>query len=621
MKPIKFSLFAWWLIAAFSILFLWNTRSKQEGVFISDAGGYYAYLPSLFLNNGSAHPFSWSTETFFPKELEQNGEVIIGINSRPDNQKINKYYIGTAICQMPFFALGHVYSLAFEKEHHGFTHVHQVAILWAAICFLLFGFWQLRGWLRDREFSDLSIAITLLLLFFGTNLIHYVLQEASMSHVYSFAVISTFIRLLDRQLHAWADKRLYWLAALFGLLILIRPVNALVILTLLPLAGDKENLLAFFRKLFSGYKNICLAAAIFIGLIFLQALTYYIQSGHWWVDGYYGERFDFAHPFIPEVLWSWRKGWLLYTPIVVLIWFGTFLFLKKRFLFFSWWLWMLVLIYITSSWTCWTYGGSFSQRPFVDQYAFLAWPLAALVTFTLDSKTWWRWVLGAALGFCLLLNMVQWKQYRMSILPYDQMTGEAYMHIFMNTNGCLIGAHSPFDAIQYPGLKSVRIPLTRMNFEQGADTVGWKNIDVLATPSKKALSGKRVFVFDGAHQHAATWRRPFKLFVVNEVLENMRAGKQRLWIDYSFQAYPYSRNTDAYVVVAVLRKGTALHWDARPLIKQVHVSNQWLVYQNYFPLPADLQTDDELVINLVHQDGTTTLLDDIVLDMVLEDLN
>ncbi|MGL4598267.1 MAG: hypothetical protein ACRCYO_12095 [Bacteroidia bacterium] len=284
----RFSLFAWLLIAAFSVQFIWNTRAAQNSVFISDAGGYYAYLPSLFLNNGSAHPFSWKSETHFPKEIEQSGEVVIGINSRPDGKKINKYYVGTAICQLPFFTLGHLYSLAFETEHHGFTHAHQVAILWAAICFLLWGFWQIRGWLRARGFSDLSISLVLLLLFFGTNLIHYVLQEPSMSHVYSFAVVATFIRLLDLQLKAWTNKRLWLLAALFGLLVLIRPVNGVVIFTLLPLAGSKETLLAFFRNLFSGYKNIGIAIGIFGGFIFLQSLTYYIQSGHWWVDGYYG---------------------------------------------------------------------------------------------------------------------------------------------------------------------------------------------------------------------------------------------------------------------------------------------------------------------------------------------
>ncbi|MGL4598266.1 MAG: hypothetical protein ACRCYO_12090 [Bacteroidia bacterium] len=311
----------------------------------------------------------------------------------------------------------------------------------------------------------------------------------------------------------------------------------------------------------------------------------------------------------------------MYTPLIVLIWFGTSLFFNKRFQFFSWWLWMAVFIYITSSWTCWTYGGSFSQRPFVDQYAFLAWPLAALITFMIDSKTWWRWLLGFAFVFVVMLNMVQWKQYRMGIMPYDQMTREAYMHMFMRTEGYLAGTHSPYDQLPFPGLKTVRIPLTRMNFEQNADTIGWKSFESFCMPSTKALSGKYISVLDGLHQHSATWRRPFKLFVVEPVLENIRNGKQRLWIDYAFQVYPNSRYTDVYVVVAIMRKDAAIHWDARPLLKQVHEADKWIAYENYFPLPADLQADDELIINLVHQDGTTTLLDDVVIDMVLEDLN
>ncbi len=102
---------------------------------------------------------------------------------------------------------------------------------------------------------------------------------------------------------------------------------------------------------------------------------------------YGDEGFFFSRPALLKGLFSWRKGWLLYTPMMALALTG-FVFLKKRIPQAFWPLLIFTFanIWIITSWWSWWYGGSLGMRPMIDSYALLALPLAAFISGLLEKK-------------------------------------------------------------------------------------------------------------------------------------------------------------------------------------------------------------------------------------------
>jgi ABC-type multidrug transport system fused ATPase/permease subunit len=172
------------------------------------------------------------------------------------------------------------------------------------------------------------------------------------------------------------------------------------------------------------------AIAILILMALPQLIYWKIQTGSYVYYSYGKQRFFFNHPHIWKGLFSYRKGWLLYSPVMILSVFG-FIWLKRynKQLLVPVLAFCLINIYIVFSWWCWWYGGSFGQRALIESYAFLSLPMAACIT-QLGKN---RLILSAILLFALgtvYLNIRQTKQYAEGILHWDSMSKELYWATF-----------------------------------------------------------------------------------------------------------------------------------------------------------------------------------------------
>ena len=169
-----------------------------------------------------------------------------------------------------------------------------------------------------------------------------------------------------------------------------------------------------------------------LGLLFLQLSYWKFSTGNWLHYSYGEERFYFLKPHIIEGLFSYRKGWLLYTPLMALAIAG-FAFLKNKVpeLFYPILLFTVLNIYIVFSWWCWWYGGSFSARALVESYALLSVPLAATVERLWNSGRISRIVSGVVIVFFIYLNLFQSRQYRISLLHYESTSKELYWAAFL----------------------------------------------------------------------------------------------------------------------------------------------------------------------------------------------
>ena len=392
----------------------------KNRIIAEDVISYYAYLPAGLI----FHDLNFS----FVKDLPSDFEGKIWLGTAPNGKPVLRMTMGLAVLWLPFFAIAHLYAKAIGVSALGYSWPYSLSIFVAAVFYLLIGLLYLRKILL-KYFSETITGITLLLVVLATNLMYYVISEPGMSHVYSFALITIFLY----NTFYWIEKpsilSTVALGLLGGMIVLIRPVNGLVII--FPFFSSANSIHEIFKRITCRWKLILLASAAAFLVLIPQLVYWKIQTGHFLFNSYMDSgRFYFLNPHISDGLFSFRKGWLVYTPLMLIALLGLF-FMKKYVggLRLAIILFLALFIYVIFSWWCWWYGGSFGARPMIDTYGILSIPLAAFLTVSLKKQWWKKLLTGFLLLFFIILNQFQMNQYRTSLLHWDSMTPKAYRSI------------------------------------------------------------------------------------------------------------------------------------------------------------------------------------------------
>jgi hypothetical protein len=231
----------------------------------------------------------------------------------------------------------------------------------------------------------------------------------------------------------WFDRQKLKYAIILGvtggLITLIRPVNLIIFLFPLLYQFHQPKVV---KNLFIQYwKHLLLIAFLVFVFVFPQLLYWKYITDHWFFNSYVGEQFHFDKPNLLEVLFSYRSGWLLYSPMMILSLVG-FYFLRKdkSDLFRSLLVPVLLNIYVLSCWWCWWFGGSYGLRAFIDFYPFLSIPFAAFVFWVLKQRGVLKNLLVCLMLCFICLNLYQTHQKRRNIIHWDSMTKESYWMSF-----------------------------------------------------------------------------------------------------------------------------------------------------------------------------------------------
>jgi len=383
-----------------------------------DVAGYYAYLPMLFVERDLRLEKTWKYDMI----------QLVGVHEHPvSGGRHLKFTAGMAYLYAPFFAAAHAYTLATNPEEaHGFSLPYRFGIGLAGVVYPLVGLVFLRRFLRHYV-PDAAISWTLFALFLGTNLFYYSSFRGAMSHGATFMLGAAMLYQAD----LWRRREQVWrlgvLGVLAGLIVLIRPVNVLIplaVAAMFTMDGRLPKGLLTPKSL-----AVALGLAVLVGIP--QLLYWKASTGHWIVWTYGAERFFWSQPAWIQGLFSWRKGWLLYTPMVAFILLGFWGLARKK----PAWaliagLYLIATAYVTFSWWAWWYGGSFGSRPMIDGYALLALPLAVYVQRMLEEAPGWirRLSLGTVCAL-VALNLVQTYHYTAGFLHHDSMTRRAYVYV------------------------------------------------------------------------------------------------------------------------------------------------------------------------------------------------
>ena len=401
-------------------------RPWQKNVIVNDVVSYYGYLPAAFIHGDLKLGFTENTKEykykFWPEKAANGGKVI-------------KTTMGLSILYAPFFVFGHTAALVSGEAADGFSAPYQIAVIAGGLFYLLLGFYYLRKTLL-LYFPDKITAFTLLSVFAGTNLLWYSTMENLMSHQYIFSLLSIFIWHTIRWHKAPTLKTALYIGLLGGLLTLIRPTMIFCFLFFALYHVYNLQTLKEKWKLCMSNKVQLLLMAFGVFFVFLPQLFYWkYVTDQWFFFSYVGERFYFDHPHLAEGLFGFRKGWLLYTPMMGLALAGLFFMRKKAFpLFLPVALISLLMIYVLLSWWAWWYGGTFGNRAFIDWYPLLVFPLAGLYNAILErGKTFLKTVLIVCVCAFTALNMFQSWQFSRELIHYESMTKGAYFEGFFAT--------------------------------------------------------------------------------------------------------------------------------------------------------------------------------------------
>lgn len=403
------------LLAIVSTWIVCNRAQWKGNNFYYDSDGYYKYLPALFIHHDLYHVY------------ENDENKAKGIH--------NKYPIGVAIFEMPLFLVAHGYcAVTHAYPQDGYSVPYQVAGIASNILWVLLGLILVRLSL-SRFFSDTVIAIVLLCIAFGTNLYTYTVFDIGMSHPYSFFLFAGVLYCTERLYATTRPRYFYLLALLLGWITITRPVNIIVVIIPLlwgvsSVATLKQRLLFFWHHAMP----VIGAALVFLLIIGIQ-LAYWKYAVDKWVYYSYGqEGFDFTNPHIWDGLFSYRKGWFVYTPIALISFLGLYPMWKKNHGSLLPYVVLFPLaIYVIFSWKYWAYGGSFGCRPFIEYLALLALPLGYMVQSVLARPKLIAIPALSLLGLLIALNIFQSYQYTLGIIHYDRMSRTYYWKVFGKT--------------------------------------------------------------------------------------------------------------------------------------------------------------------------------------------
>ena len=396
-----------------------------------DVYGYYAYLPAT-LTYGLGDNYNFVAQHFADYDISSSSYQIAEVI---DGQRAPIYTIGMALLWLPGYIIATgVAGFGESYPQDGLAAPYQWAVIISSWIFSCLGIYWLRLVLL-RYFTDIIVATVIICVFVGTNYHHYAVFEPGMSHTY---LLSLYAALLLHTIR-WHDRPNWTSTILVGLsvalLCLARPSEILcLLLPLLYGISGRASLANKFAMLRREWPHVLLLGVVGIALVSIQLLYWQHTLGLWLFNGYAAEHhFDFLAPHLLEGLFSFRKGWLLYTPIMVFPLLGFTMSNFRR----SDWAWSVSLfvlfnIYVVLSWHMWWYASSFGMRALIQSYAVLSIPFAYALS-TLFSKTWTAWATGAALLFCLGLNQFQAWQYRHRILPLDETTSTFYRQAWGQT--------------------------------------------------------------------------------------------------------------------------------------------------------------------------------------------
>lgn len=393
---------------------------------VGDAQGYYAYLPAVFIYQDLSYKFMDEIHDKYYVASTSKSFV-----NTVDGHKVNKYFPGQAVLYAPFFLAAHGLAVLTGLPADGFSFIYQLFFLIGFWVYFLLGLLFFKKVLLHLGISLKVIHVCLITIVFGTNIFFYSVFDQTVTHVYNFFLCNLLIYLLLKWKQSFDSGTLICFYGVLALVGIIRPTNILVVGVMLFFIPDWSFWKTFIDHS-TRFKNAWKIFVIALLIFAIPIVLWKIQTENWIVYSYGKEVFYFDDPHIAEFLFSYTKGWFVYTPVMffILIFGFWMLFKKDKPRFFSGIVFFTLAVYIFSCWWCWYYGAGMSQRVMIDFYIIPGY-LLTLILNRVQSSFVARNFAYTILSVLISFNVAQAYQIKLGILRWGSPTKEEYWANFL----------------------------------------------------------------------------------------------------------------------------------------------------------------------------------------------
>lgn len=477
MKLKKTSLFLVLILTA--IIILLNFRFKPSVNIGFDVLGYYLYLPATFVYHDiPLHDLTWFQNA---NELYKMTPSFYQISETNTGGHIIIYQIGMAILYLPFFLIGHIIASFADYPQDGFSLPYQYSIWIGGMIYSFLGLIILRKVLLNF-FTDRLTSLVIIIIVLGTNYLINTTMHASnlMTANFIFTLYALFILLTIK----WHEKNklgLLLLISLIGsLMFLARPIE--LIAFAIPIfwnIKNKEDVFKLWNLIKRKKSQFVLASLLFLIVISIQLIYNKLASGDFFYIGYkyHGEdAFYLFDPNLFKLLFSFRKGWLIYTPIMIFALLGIIKLRKyNKNIFIPILIFTAIYLYAASCWSNWWYAASFGQRSLIQIYPILAIPIGYFILSFKRKNKLYKMILSFLILAFISLNLFQSWQYTNNIIDISRMTWPYYKAVFCKTKATLedrklllfdrheFMSKMPIDTSKYKIAKTIKPKLKKSN--------------------------------------------------------------------------------------------------------------------------------------------------------------
>lgn len=442
-------------------------KSGSEATISWDVSGYYWYLPA-FLIYKDAKKQEFSSRVL--GRYRPTGTDFQQVQRLPDAGYVMKYSSGMALMYLPYFAVAHLSAPLFGYPRDGFSPPYQFMIQMGGLVISILGLWYLMKLLLCY-FSDQITAITIFLIACGTNYFNYAAIDNGMSHTWLFTIY-VFLVLATRSFYnTFRAKYAVTIGLLVGLLVLVRPSEAIA--CLIPALWGMDSLMpksisVRLKLIWQQRNRLMLMIVAAFAVVSLQLCYWKYATGSWVYYSYGEQGFSWKHPHILKYSFNYQCGWITYCPMMLVGIAGVVLYALRgtnRVAILSF---LLLNFYVVSAWDIWWYGG----RAMVQSYVLLAFPVATLTQLVIQRRMY-QLLLSPILAAILYFNFWIFLQYHgYGLYDGDTMSKEYFWrvvgrwHVPDNTKTLLDG----------PDLHEGKIADSTIIFTKRIDTGNGKTI-------------------------------------------------------------------------------------------------------------------------------------------------
>jgi hypothetical protein len=586
---------------------IWAVRiaTPADKTLTWDVFGYYLWLPAKFVH----HDF-WLDNIQWVKDViaqyhttESLYQAYIG----PNGTWMYWFLLGMGFMYMPFFFIGHLWAKMGGYPMDGFSLPYQISIAYGSVvytCIGLFFFWKI----LKKFFTERVVIAVLLIIGLGTNYLFWTSVGGTATANFLFTLLAALVWFTIK----WHEKPRIIYALLIGgiaaMIGMIKPSEIFCILipVLWPYQGSYRDKFNLVRKHWWHWLIMVITGLI---VLFPQFFYWRNEANAWIFDSYRnpGVGLDWDHPHILNFLFSFRKGWFIYTPIMVFAIVGFYsLYKANRKMFWPVFVYFIISFYIMASWTEWWYGGGFGQRPVVTYYAILALPLGYFLT-ALFKKRFLKWFIGAALVCLIALNLFQTWQFCHYIIHEDRMSFKYYMAIFGKTSA------SEED-------RKLLLPLRSYNnfdnFDGSAD-YACRNIGAYDFEGMPYPDFARYYTDDTAH--SGSWCLRMDSLEFSPEIRTTYSGitsKEYAWLKGSVYLYfaDSCKGELPMLTITTLHKGDNYKYRTFAISRDSVAPNSWKKLEFMYQTPSIRSVDDEIVLYIWNPAKARVYIDDLRLD-------